>query len=79
MDKKKLASIAWVLVAAGCLVMGLLTLAGVFRRPDPNGRIIFGFGWILIGAAWLGRYYFAKRKWTRDADEDRRFRRGGHE
>lgn len=72
MDKRKVATIVWILLAAACFVMGGLSLSGVVSRTDPNGRVIFGIGWVLIGVGWIGRYYVAKKRWQRDADERRK-------
>ncbi len=71
MNKRRLTTVVWVLLAAGCFIMGGLSLAGIVSTAEGNERFLFGIGWILIGVGWLGRYYIAKKKWQRDADEDR--------
>jgi hypothetical protein len=70
-NKRTLAIVVWLLLAAGCFIMGGLSLAGVVSRADLNGRFIFGIGWFLIGAGWIGRYYLAKKNWRRESDESR--------
>jgi hypothetical protein len=57
MDKHRFGFYVRVFLAAGCFVMGLLSLAGVFSTDVANRRLIFGAGWILIGAGWLVRCY----------------------
>lgn len=71
MNKRRLAAMAWIVLAMACFIMGFLSLAGVVSRADTNERLVFGIGWILIGAGWLARYFFAKRKWERQTEEDR--------
>jgi len=50
-----------VVLGAGCLVMGVLSLSGLFVRGGPNERWIIGIAWIVIGAGWLGRCYVTKK------------------
>jgi hypothetical protein len=47
-------------LAAACIVMGVLSWSGVISSDVPNGRLIFGIGWILIGVGWLVRYYLGR-------------------
>jgi len=57
MNRQRFGLYVRVILAAGCIVMGLLSLAGVFATDVANGRLIFGAGWLLIGAGWLVRCY----------------------
>jgi len=50
------------ILGVGCLIMGVLTLAGLFMRNDPSDRWIVGIGWLLIGGGWLIRCYIGKRR-----------------
>ncbi len=44
-------------LAAVCVVLGVLTLAGVLSPARASERWILGAGWIAIGAGWLVRCY----------------------
>jgi hypothetical protein len=55
-------------LAGGCIVMGLLSFAGVFSKDVANGRLIFGAGWTLIGAGWLFRCYIGWKQQRRDRE-----------
>jgi protein-S-isoprenylcysteine O-methyltransferase Ste14 len=70
MDKRRLAAIVWVALAVACFVMGVLSFSGVISNTDEKGRVIFGFGWVLIGIGWLGRYWIARKKWQRESEEN---------
>ena len=72
MNRRGVATVLWICLATGCFIMAGLSAAGVVSRAEPNGRVIFGIGWTLIGIGWLGRYYFARKKWRGDDEENRR-------
>jgi len=50
-------SVVRLVVAAACLLMGVLSLVGVFSSGSTRERWIIGVGWIVIGAGWLARCY----------------------
>ena len=62
MDKHRFGLYVRLVLATGCVVMGVLSFAGVFSNDVPKGRLIFGVGWVLIGAGWLVRCYFGWKK-----------------
>jgi len=66
MDKRRFGLYVRLVLAAGCVVMGVLSFAGAFPNDVANGRLVFGAGWTLIGVGWLVRCYLGWKK--RDGD-----------
>jgi len=62
LDKHRFGLYVRLVLAAGCVVMGILSFAGAFSNDVGNRRLIFGVGWTLIGAGWLFRCYIGWRK-----------------
>ncbi len=50
------------ILGVGCVIMGVLSLSGMFVRGGTTERLMVGFGWILIGVGWLIRCYLEKKR-----------------
>jgi hypothetical protein len=61
MKKHRIGLYIRLVLAAGCIVMGFLSLAGAFPISAEREKLIFGVGWILIGAGWIFRCYLGWR------------------
>jgi hypothetical protein len=60
MNKSRLGTVVRVTVAAACIVMAVLSGTGLVSSNVPNGRLIFGIGWLVVGAGWLARYFLGR-------------------
>ncbi len=70
MKKSRVGPIMRLTVSAACIVMGILSGTGVVQSTVPNGKLIFGIGWLVVGAGWLVRYYLGRFLEANKPDED---------
>jgi hypothetical protein len=64
MTSKKVTPKLSLTMAIVSFLVALIPLSGLVLKGDVTGRIIFTAVWLLVGLAWLGGFFRARRRAT---------------